>query len=517
MCRSAFVTDFTERAETMDWTSLQRDLRRILEDPDDPRYHWFLWTINALILTSFGMLVYEVLWAPGARTIRWLHALDRAILVIFAVEFVARLAVIRGWKPERIELSFWGKVKYFVSSRLRFILSPWGLIDLVALLPIFPFLRSLRILRLLRLFRSARVLRPVQSVFDALKNNSLLFAVAFGFVVANIVLSATMLFFAEVEANPNIDTFTDTLWWSIVTISTVGFGDITPQTAGGRIIGAGLMLSGMLFIAMIAGVVSSTLVDQLLPLRNEQVRMSSTTDHVIILGWNDNVPMLLDQIDREYDAESPPVLVVAPRKRPETLDSSIRYVEGDFTKEINLERVRLKYAKTVIAVADDSDRGERSHGRYATTILATFTVRRRERQFDIERTEPLHVCAEILDPENVEHAASAGADEVIPSSLLGYGAIAHTASNPGIGDIVTNLVLATRQNLYTSEIPMHYIQGETLPFDQLQQTLREDYSILLMGYIRGGEFRINPPKEAELRIGDELIYIGDEDLDHLRE
>ncbi len=492
------------------WQTIRRELWRVLNDPDDPRYHWFLWTINSLILASFGMLVYEVLGEPGSTTLRWLHLLDRTILGIFFVEYIARLAVIRRWRPKSVELTSWQTAKYFVASRLRFVFSPWGLIDLIALMPIFPFLRSLRILRLLRLFRSTQVMRPVQGVFDALRNNSLLFSVAFGFVAASIVLSATMLFFAEFGVNPKIDSMTDTLWWAIVTISTVGFGDITPQTAGGRVIGAALMISGMVFIAMLAGVISSTLVGHLLPLRNEQVRMSSTSDHIVILGWNDNVPMLLDQLDLETDVESAPVLVLAPRPRPDSLDSSVQYVEGDFTKEAELDKVRLEYARTVIAVADSSGEAARSQGRDATTVLAVFTVRRREQTFEVDRTRSLHICAEILDPENVEHALTAGADEVIPSSLLGYGVVAHTAGNPGIGDVVTNLVLSTRDNLYTSEIPMRYIQGETLPFHDLQQTLQADYDIMLLGYMRNGDFRINPPKGTELRIGDDLIYIGDE-------
>ncbi|MFB6371697.1 MAG: ion transporter [Bradymonadaceae bacterium] len=494
-------------------STIRRQIWRVLNDPEDPRYHWFLWGINILILSSFGMLAYEVLGQPTETELRWLHTVDRVILGIFLVEYIARLAVIRRWRPASIELSFWQTVKYFAISRLRFMLSPWGLIDLVALLPIFPFLRSLRILRLLRLFRSTQVMRPVQGVFDALRNNSLLFAVAFGFVAVSIVLSATMLFFAEFGVNPGIDSMTDTLWWAIVTISTVGFGDITPQTAGGRVIGAALMISGMLFIAMLAGVISSTLVDHLLPLRNEQVRMSSTTDHIIILGWNENVPMLLDQLDLEFGDEDPPLMVLAPRPRPEALDTSIPYVEGDFTKESELDKVRLSYARTVLAVADNSSQGTRSQGRDATTILAVFTTRSRERQFEVERTEPLHICAEILDPENIEHALSSGANEVIPSSLLGYGAVAHSAGNPGIGEIVTNLVLSTRHNLYTSEIPMRYIQGETMRFRELQNTLQEDYEIMLLGYVRGDEFRLNPPRPTDLRIGDELIYIGDERIE----
>lgn len=106
-----------------------------------------------------------------------------------------------------------------------------------------------------------------------------------------------------------------------------------------------------------------------------------------------------------------------------------------------------------------------------------------------------------------------GADEVIPSSLLGYGATAHSAGNPGIGNIITNLVLSTRHNIYTSEIPMKYIEGKTLPFREIQDQLQTDYHIMLLGYVRGDDFQINPPRGTELRIGDELIYVGDHPID----
>ena len=497
----------------MNWKAIKNKLWRILNDREDPGYIWFISFINVLILASFTMLVIEVLGEPGPRLVTWFHTVDRIILGIFLVEYLARLTVIRDWEPTTIELSGLQHLKYFVTSRLRFMLSPWGLIDLIALLPVFPFLRSLRILRLLRLFRSTEVLRPVQGVFNALRNNSLLFSVAFGFVATSIVLSATMLFFAEYGENPQIEGFSDTLWWAIVTISTVGFGDITPQTVGGRVIGASLMIAGMFFIAMLAGTISSTLVDQLLPLRKEQVRMSSTTDHTIILGWNDDVPMLLDQLAQERGDDKKPVIIMAPRTRPELLDSSFTYVQGDFTKESELDKVRLPYAQTVIAVADDSTERRSSQNRDASTVLALFTLRSREKKFEVERARPLHICAEILDPENIQHAFASGADEVIPSSLLGYGVIAHSADNPGIGAIVSDLMLATRDNLYTTSLPMRYVEGETIPFSELQQRFKQDHQALLIGFRRDDTYNLNPTYPVELRISDELIYLADDPID----
>lgn len=495
-------------------STLQRQIWRILNEPRASEYHWFLWFINVLILASFAMLVYEVLGEPAQVVIEWMHLADRVILGIFFVEYLGRLWVIRDWRPESIHLSFSQKVKYFLYSRLRFVFSPWGLIDLIALLPLFPFLRSLRILRLLRLLRSVRVLRPVRTLFTAFTNNSLMFAVAFGFVGGSVILSAVMLFFAEFGTNQQIGGLTDTLWWAIVTITTVGFGDITPQTAGGRIVGALLMITGTFVIALFAGVVSSTLVGHLLPLRNEQIRMSGITDHFIIAGWNDDVPMLLSQLEDEYGEGLAPVIVVAAGPRPPSLEPDYLYVEGDFTKESDLEKTRLQYARTVIVVADSSaDSRERSQGRDATTVLTVFTVRSLEKEFDVERTDPLHVCAEILDPENIDHAFDAGADEVVPSSLLGYGVVAHSAGNPGIGNVASNLMLATRNNLYTSGIPMEYIDGETILFRDLQRRLQDERDVLLLGFIRGEQFHINPPKPTQVRIGDDLVYVGDSRLE----
>jgi voltage-gated potassium channel len=484
----------------------------ILNDPDDGRYHWFLWFINTLIVTSFGMLSYEVLAEPREEILRVMHTIDTVILTIFAIEYIGRLWTIRGWKPEVMKLSTWDKVKFYVFSRVKFVFSLWGLIDLMALLPIFPFLRSLRILRLLRLFRSVRVFRyakPVQTLYNAFKDNSLLLGVSISFVMGSILLAAMMLFFAEYgDPNSQIDSFGDTVWWAIVTISTVGFGDITPVTPGGKVIGAALMFTGMFVIALFAGVISSTLVGHLLPLQQEQVRMSQITDHVVIAGWNDNVPMLIDQMLEEFGDRMPETIVMANRKRPESLDNQYTFVQGDSTKEKEFEKVRLKYARTVLAVSDDSPGPAKPQARDASTVLTVFTMRSIEKKFGDEREKPLHICAEILDPENTQHAFVAGADEVVPSSLLGYSVMAHTTSNPGVSGALSNLVLASGQNLYTSQLPVSILDDEEMEFWRLQDKLRDEHGALLLGLVHHDELRLNPPGSEKVYVDDEIVYLA---------
>lgn len=495
--------------------SLRDHVWHILNDPEDPRYGPFLWFINALILISVGQLVYETFYKPQGDLAELLRSVDNTILAIFLLEYLGRLWVIRDWKPTTVKLTRAEEIKLFVWSRVRFILTPWGLIDFLALLPLVPFLRSLRVLRLLRLFRSVQLFRysnPLTTLLSGFRDNALLFGVAFGFVLVCVLLGAVMFFFAEYGTNAKVTSLSDTLWWSIVTITTVGFGDIYPETPGGRVIGAALMVAGMFVIAMFAGVISSTLVDQLMPIRQEQVRMSSTTDHIIIAGWNDNVPMLLAQLEADLGKRMPAILVFAPLERPEALDPKHIFVHGDFTKEAEYEKVRLRFARTVVVVADSTDRNARPAARDASTVLTVFTIRRLERRFEEDRTRPIHICAEILDPENVEHASVAGADEVLATALVGNSLLAHTAGNPGVGHVLNDLLLATHNNIYTSPVPVQLIEGKTLTFNALQKKLRAQEGLLVIGVVHAGEMCINPDPDAPVFVEDHLIYIGNRQL-----
>lgn len=501
--------------------ALRDEVWHILNDPEDGRYGIFLSFITLMILLSVGLLLFETFAmdhldvATRAQQTQVLYIIDRSILVIFLIEYAARLWVIRDWRPDSVRLNALGTFKYFIYSRLRFIFSPWGFIDLLSLLPLVPFLRSLRVLRLLRLFRSIRLFRyhnPLRVLASAIRDNALLFGVAFGVVVVNILLSAVMFFFAEYGHNEKVENLGDTLWWSIVTISTVGFGDITPETVGGRVIGAALMISGMFVIAIFAGVISSTLVGHLIPLQMERVRMSSISDHIVIAGWNDNLPMLLEQLEREHQGSFPTVILFAPIERPESLDPKYVFVHGDFTKEAEYEKVRLNYARTLVVVADTSRGDLSSSSRDATTVLTVFTARRLERIFPEPRTRPLHICAEILDPENMEHARVAGSNEVLATALVGNSLLAHTAVNPGVGSILSDILLATRHNIYTSPIPSPLLEGKLIIFGELQELLRKDHDVLLMGIIQKEQIKLNPDPQHPVFLEDKIIYLGSRQL-----
>lgn len=241
--------------------------------------------------------------------------------------------------------------------------------------------------------------------------------------------------------------------------------------------------------------------------------MSTLSEHIIIAGWNDNVPMLLEQLEAEFTIDRPPILVFAPINRPEALPPDYIFVHGDFTKEGEYDKVRLKFARTILVVADTSVSAERSATRDASTVLTVFTIRRVERHFAHERTHKLHICAEILDPENIDHATTAGADEVLATALIGNSIMAHMASNPGVGGVMSNLLLATRNNIYTSPMPVKLMQGKVLPFKELQALVRKELGVLVIGINRHDQLHINPDPDMGVLIGDDLVYLGDKSIE----
>lgn len=490
----------------------------ILNDVESRDYRIFHTFINFLILISIGVVFYEVAAKPlpgqvaGSTNAQFLEItgiIDTVILSIFMVEYICRLIFIRNSVPKGLDPPPLKRLRYHIAARLRFIFSVWGLIDLTALLPIFPLLRSLRMLRLLRLFRSAQFFRyhnPFTILSAAFRDNALLFAISLSLVFVVTGFASVMLYVAEYGTNPAITSFEDTVWWAIVTVTTVGYGDISPTTLGGKIIGTGLMFAGLFVIAMFAGLVSSTLVGRLMPLRAEQVRMSSITDHIVVAGWNLEVPMMLEELEVEYGNAMPAVIVIANSERPPLLKTNFIFVQGEPTKESELEKARVPFASTVIVVSDSDSSGAPST-RDAVTLLTVFTIRSFEKKQKERRRGHIHIVVEILDSENYEHAQVAGADEVIETSRLGSSLLAHTAGNPGIGVVISELLLATSANLYTDKIPPEMVEDD-MNFGSLRASLRDRFEILTIGYVHEGKLKLNPKDSDRITDEDKLIYIG---------
>lgn len=184
-----------------------------------------------LMVVTYGILLVSAPENHPLLNRENLNRIDWAVIAFFGVEYAVRL--VRA------------------PQKLPFIKQNW--FDLVALIPIDS---SFRLARLIRVLRLVRIMKASPLLWNILKSNQIRLMLVFASVV--MFWSSTGIYFLEKGVNDNIGGFGDALWWSIVTTTTVGYGDISPVSLGGRIIAVFLMITG---IGMI-GTVTASLANQ---------------------------------------------------------------------------------------------------------------------------------------------------------------------------------------------------------------------------------------------------------------
>ncbi|WP_417725621.1 ion transporter [Salipiger sp.] len=188
------------------------------------------------------------------------QAFDRLSVAIFTAEYLLRVWASAEREPAR---PAW-------RARLRYMRSPLALVDLMAILPFFLgliFTSDLQMLRILRLFRIYKLTRysPALSVlFGVIREEAGALAAAFSILTILLVFAATGAYLVEHEAQPgDFGSIPAAMWWALVTLTTVGYGDVTPITPLGRIFGGFITVLGVGMAALPAGIIASGLADHL--------------------------------------------------------------------------------------------------------------------------------------------------------------------------------------------------------------------------------------------------------------
>ncbi len=489
-------------------------LHAAFHEPGTRIYRAVQGAVWGLIVLSIVLLAVEAVLPDTSEWRSRLAAIDRIVLIVFALEIVLRVASYRPPTLKVFDRPPFGRLQVHLTSRLGYLLKPMQLIDLLAVLALFPELRGLRALRLLRLLRSSRVFRyrnPFAIVLRSLEENGLLFLFAFSVLGIATLLGGVSFYLVEAKANPGLDSVVDGMWWSLVTMTTVGFGDISPVTGLGRVVGAVLMVAGMFTLALFAGIVGSSLVHGMLSIREEQFRMSDYVNHVVVCGYDESTHLLLDALSREIDLDDTSVVLFDDHERPRDLPPEFHWVEGDPTKESELDKVRLTHAAAAIVTGSRSTSPQFADAR---TILTVFTIRSfmRRQEGRGERHRPLYVVAEILDAENVDHARTSGADEVIETRRIGYSMIAHAVGFHGTAAVMSRVLVSGSHNVYVGCVPDH--AGEVVTFGELlrRAKLASQGGLVIGLRTPAGKEIINPARSLEVEPGSLLIYLAKEPL-----
>lgn len=243
---------------------MRKRIYRILEiaQPDDRISRWVDVFIITLIALNVLAIIIESVDEVRARYAAGFFWFEIFSVCVFTVEYLLRV-----WSC--VDDSS-GRFTRPVEGRVRFSLTPMAMIDLLAILPFYLGmffsldLRFLRAMRLLRLFKLTRYSSAMSLLLKVLRDESQAFAAAFFILITIMILASSGIYIFEHKAQPEaFSNIPAAVWWSVATLTTVGYGDVIPLTVGGKIFGIIIMIIGIGMVALPAGILASAFSEQM--------------------------------------------------------------------------------------------------------------------------------------------------------------------------------------------------------------------------------------------------------------
>ncbi|MBP7732635.1 MAG: NAD-binding protein [Caldisericia bacterium] len=308
-------------------------------------------------------------------------------------------------------------------------------------------------------------------------------------------LSGLIYYFEAGAKDSIIKTFWDAVWWAVVTMSTVGYGDMVPKTPQGKAVAVLAFFSGIVLIAVLTASIASKLVERLV-IKVKPKDTSNLKNHILVLGWNENGEKIIGNIERDCDKDTEIVVMCSIDQMP-NLPEGVIGVNGNFTRLEELKRVSAQNAKVVMILAD-TKAGMDTDSR---TILTVMAVKR------ISNGKARCIC-EVFSSEDREYLENVGADEIIVRSELAGTILSRTVYNPGLGGFMQDLLKFEGTSTILMKIAIPDQIG--LTFGYMFSHLYQKHNEILLGILRNGIVLTNPDSEEIIKENDKLFMLSPE-------
>uniref|UniRef100_UPI0025E5F8C0 potassium channel family protein n=1 Tax=Sulfurovum sp. TaxID=1969726 RepID=UPI0025E5F8C0 len=354
-----------------------------------------------------------------------------------------------------------------------------------------PAYRPLRVLRIFVLFRVLKLLRYTKSInqFVEVITNKRFELLTLLFLLFFIVTTAGIaIYVLEERINPHIKSLFDAIYWSLITISTVGYGDISPVTDAGRTISMLTIISGIAMISFATSVIVSAFSERLIELKESRIieQVNKSRSFLIICGYGQMTKMFFRQKKEKIDDYI--ILDKSLKRVEQARRDGYQAVQEDASRFETLSKFNVEYANITILCLTGSD---------VENIYITLNAKSISRK--------IKVIARVNDINIVSKFKYAGADHLLmPNQVVNTmirTAITQPTMYKAIHAILTGKSVARIDEIHVHE--RHTFVGKSVATLDFRTN-----KLLFIGIERDGEFIFNPPVSEVIQSYDILLLMG---------
>ncbi len=478
----------------------KRYFYNILEN-DEYRYKkYFDIFMIILIFISVAILITEV---KSKLSGSLLFFNIYVISIVFFTEYILRLWVNSSLSKIIIDQSehdamldddfnLSKALKDIIKVKMKYILSFKAMVDLLAILPFFHQLRLLRIFILFRVFKLFRYTKSIQTFSSVVTAKKFEFLTLFIFASIIIFVSSVLIYVMEAnnESSP-IDTLFDAFYWSIVTISTVGFGDITPVTQEGQVVAIFVIIAGIGVLAFTTSLIVTAFTEKLDEIKDLKLidNISKMKEFYLICGYENlskEVATRLIKNNKVIIIEENPIKAEQAKQDGFV---SVNYNPGSISSYKKL-RIDINTQVKSILCLSHSD---------VENVYTALTVR--------SISKDVFILSTLINKGNRRKLNFAGVNEIIyEKEIIGIVAKEFVAQ-----PVAFEAIHALRSNNSNIDINEILITERVLQnYAMVSQLNNKKYRIVLLGIYKNSKkmFFFNPMDSTVLEVGDYLLIIG---------
>jgi voltage-gated potassium channel len=478
------------------YREIKETVRDILKNPNNPYKKFFDIFIIFLIVTSVLILIYEV----KNPVPEWLDNYDiYFVSFVFLVEYVLRLWIHTDFSKRIVdeyhdaqflhaEFELWPVIKDGLKEKFHYMITPSAIIDLLA---IFPAYRPLRVLRIFVLFRVLKLLRYTKSIhqFVEVLVNKRFELLTLLFLLVFIVMTAGIaIYVLEEHVNPEIETLFDSIYWALITISTVGYGDISPVTDLGRTISMLIIVSGIAMISFATSVIVSAFSERLSELKENRIieQINKSRSFLVICGYGQMAKMFFRQKHERIDNYI--ILDKDPKRVEQAHKDGYEAIVEDASRFETLSKFNVEHSNITVLSLTGSD---------IENIYITLNAKSISRK--------IRVIARVNNMNIVSKFQYAGADHLLMPNQVANTMIRTAITQPTMYKAI-HAILTGKSVARIDEIHVH--ERHSMIDKSIAELDFKASKLLLIGIERNGEFLFNPLPTEKIQSYDILLLMG---------